>query len=59
MKYLNGELVFDKAEAQAIEEHIHNYGLTQVGLKIVPDMGEKTIDFVGSSGITLRFKLVV
>jgi hypothetical protein len=57
MKYLNGELVFDKAEAAAIEEHIHNYGLSSVGLKIVPDMAERTIDFIGQSGITLRFKL--
>lgn len=60
MKFVGGELTFDKTEAQAIENHIHEYGLSPVGIKIKPNLAGglvESIEFIGSNNLTLYFKV--
>jgi hypothetical protein len=54
MELVNGILVLDKTEAQAIRDHIDTYGLSMGGMRIRVDVNAQTLDFIGIEAITLR-----
>jgi hypothetical protein len=57
MDLVNGVLVLDKTEAEAIKNHIEAYGLTMGGMRIRIDVQGQTIDFIGIEGIALRLEV--